>query len=66
MGGLARDWVQEAVATRASIAPSRCAVQLRVVTAHGARESATVTEVLWNPRSATTPAGSARWWRAKE
>ena len=47
---------------RASIAPSRCAVQFRVVTAHGARGSATVTEVLWNPRSASMPAGSARWW----
>ena len=60
--------LQEAVAIRASIAPSRCAVQLRVVTAHGACESATVTEVLWNPipRSIAKCAGSARWCRAKE
>ena len=65
-GGSYRVPDQDAVAARASIAPSRCAVQFRVVTVHGARDPATVREVLWNPRSASTPAGSDRWLRAKE
>ena len=57
---------QDATATRDAMPAPRCAVQLRVLTVHGRCGSATVTEVLPKPRSASTPGGRVRWWRANE